>query len=100
MALRTNIQREDDERGGRYVATIEGSAGEGELTYRRSAPGIIIANHTGVPPALQGQGIAAQLVERLVADAQAEGFKIIPACSYVAAQKRRHPEWAGVFVGG
>ncbi len=100
MALKTHIHREDGAQGGRYIATIEGTAGEGKLVYRRSAPGIVIANHTGVPPAFQGQGIAAQLVERLVADAQAEGFKIIPACSYVAAQKRRHPEWASVFVNG
>ncbi len=34
------------------------------------------------------------LVEALIEDARSEGFKIIPTCSYVAAQFDRHPEWA------
>lgn len=93
------ISREDSERGGRYVANVEGADGIGELTYRRSAPDTIVANHTGVPQSLQGKGIAAQLVERLVADARVEGFKIVPACSYVEAQRKRHPDWADAFVG-
>lgn len=93
------ITREDSEQGGRYVARIEGAAGEGELSYRRTSPGTVVANHTGVPPTLQGKGIAAHLVEHLVADAKAEGFRIVPACSYVAAQLRRHPEWTEHFVG-
>ena len=67
MVLQVEIHREDTECGGRYIAKIAGAVGEGELSYRRSAPGVVIANHTGVPPTLQGQGIAAQLVEQLVA---------------------------------
>ena len=98
MVLQVQIHREENARGGRYIAKIDGAAGEGELSYRRSAPGVVIAHHTGVPPSLQGQGIAAQLVEALVADAQAEGFKITPACSYVAAQFKRHPDWADLHA--
>ena len=33
-----------------------------------------------------------------VADARAEGFKIIPRCSYVMAQARRHPAWSDVLA--
>ncbi len=98
MAIEVEITREDSERGGRYIAKVAGFAGEGELTYRRSSPGVVVANHTGVPSSMQGQGVAGKLVERLVADARAEGFKIVPACSYVAAQRKRHPEWAELFV--
>ena len=92
------ITREDSEGGGRYVAKVEGATGIGELTYRRRSADVVVANHTGVPASLQGKGIAAQLVERLVADARAEGFRIIAACSYVAAQRKRRPEWADAFV--
>ena len=38
--------------------------------------------------------MAARLVEAMVADARTEGFRIVPACSYVEAAFRRHPEWA------
>ena len=43
---------------------------------------------------MAGRGVAAKLVEALIADARAEGFRIVPACSYVAAAFARHPEWA------
>jgi predicted GNAT family acetyltransferase len=96
--MQIEISREDHADGGRYIAAIEGFAGQGELAYRRSSALVVVAHHTGVPASLQGQGIAGKLVERLVADARTEGFKIVPTCSYVAAQRKRHPEWADVFV--
>ncbi|EGY80862.1 GNAT family N-acetyltransferase [Peptoniphilus indolicus] len=45
--------------------------------------GKIDAQHTIVRPAMEGQGLAGELVKRLIADARAEGKKIIPTCSYV-----------------
>jgi len=45
---------------------------------------------------LRGRGIAGALVERLVADARREGFKVVPQCPYVVAQFDRHPDWADV----
>ncbi len=47
-----------------------------------------------MPPDIGGQGVAARLVEALVADAREMGFRIEPACSYVAAKFDEHPEWA------
>jgi uncharacterized protein len=66
---------------------------EAELTYRHLDDGNIVADHTGVPPAFRNAGVAMQLMKALIADARSEGFRIVPACSYVAAQFRRHPEW-------
>ncbi|WP_226781819.1 GNAT family N-acetyltransferase [Oceaniglobus trochenteri] len=91
------IRRETGTTRGRYVLEQDGA--EAELTYSIVAPDHIIADHTGVPHAFRGQGIAAKLVARLVSDAQAEGVKITSRCSYVTAQARRHPEWADVFTG-
>ena len=51
-----------------------------------------------VPPEARGSGVAMKLVERLVADARAQGFTVVPACSYVDAAFRRHPDWADVLA--
>jgi Predicted acetyltransferase len=82
---------------GRYVIRKDGE--EAELTYSITTPTLIIADHTGVPDAFRGTGAGLALVQRLVADARAEGVKIVPLCPFVNAQRRRHPQWADVFQG-
>ena len=57
----------------------------------------MIADHTEVPDSFRGTGAGLALVTRLVADARAEGFKIMPLCPFVNAQRKRHPEWADAF---
>ena len=71
---------------------------EVEIT-RAGGPGVAVAHPPGGPRSRRGEGVAARLVERLVADARAQGFKIVPSCSYVDAQRKRHPEWADLFAG-
>ncbi len=78
---------------GEYQARIAGTATCGRLTYVRRGD-VLTAQHTLVPPEIGGRGIAAKLVEALMADARAHGWKIVPECSYIAAAFRRHPEWA------
>ena len=80
---------------GRYVYRVNGM--EAEMTFAITASGDMVIDHTGVPRPLEGQGIAAALVLRGVADARAAGRKIVPLCSYVAAQFRRHPEWSDLL---
>lgn len=48
--------------------------------------------HTEVAPALQGQGIAAALVQAALDHARAHGLRVQPRCSYVHAYLRRHPQ--------
>jgi predicted GNAT family acetyltransferase len=91
------ITREETPTHGRYRAEIGGATAE--LTWKALGP-IRVADHTFVPPALRGHGIAMQLVEALVADARSQGFTIEPQCSYVEAAFRRHPEWADLRAGG
>jgi predicted GNAT family acetyltransferase len=92
------VEREDSGTAGRYVIHLAGTD-EAEMTYRRQGADTLIVDHTGTPPAYRGQGIAQLLVDRLIADARAEHFRIVPLCSYVAAQFRRHPEWADLLAG-
>lgn len=91
------IQREDGPTRGRYFIRLAPGA-EAEMTYRRSGDGPMIIDHTGVPPAFEGRGIAAKLVNAAIADARSEGFKITPVCSYVVAQFRRHPDWTDLLA--
>lgn len=89
------IEREVESSRGRYVLRTGGH--EAELTYSIASPRLIIADHTGVPEALRGDGAGRALVERLVADAMEEGVKIVPLCPFVNAMRRRHPEWNDAF---
>jgi uncharacterized protein len=52
-----------------------------------------IFTHTEVPAADEGRGTGASLVRAALDDARKRGFKIVPACSFVAAFVRRHPEY-------
>lgn len=92
------IRLERGETGGRYV--MPRGDEEAELTFSIATPQLVSADHTRVPESFRGTGAALALVERLVADARAQGFKIVPECSYVEAQRRKHPDWADVFSGG
>ena len=93
MTEHFTVEREDGAARGRYVIRLpEGR--EAELTYGRQDATTLVADHTFVPPEMRGKGLAELLVERLIADARSEGNKIVPLCSYVALQFRRHPDWA------
>jgi predicted GNAT family acetyltransferase len=91
-----DIAREVTGSKGRYVIRREGE--EAELTYSIASPTLVIADHTGVPDSFRGTGAGAALVARIVADARAEGFRIMPLCPFVNAQRKRHPEWADAFA--
>ena len=95
-----SITLEDGARRGRYVARLARIDAEGELTFTRRGPAMISADHTGVPEALEGRGVAAALVDHLVADARTRAFKVIPICPYVRARYEKHPEWRDVFTVG
>ncbi|WP_102222913.1 GNAT family N-acetyltransferase [Acidimangrovimonas sediminis] len=79
---------------------MERGGEEAELTFSIASPQLVIADHTSVPDAFRGTGAGLALVERLVADARAQGFRVVPLCPFVNAQRQRHPEWEDVFSGG
>lgn len=97
MSANFIIEREQNPGRGRYVVHLPDGS-EAELTYLNRDPHTIIAEHTGVPPDFRSSGLALKLVERLIADARQENLKIVPACSYVAAQFRRHPDWSDLLA--
>jgi predicted GNAT family acetyltransferase len=52
-----------------------------------------VFHHTEVPPADEGKGNAARVLKAALDDTRRHGLKIVPACSYVVAYVRRHPEY-------
>lgn len=85
-------------RSGRYVGRIDGVDGEAELAFTVRGPSTISADHTEAPASMRGTGAALALVEHMIADARANGFKIVPLCPYVVAQVRKHPDWGDVIA--
>lgn len=73
----------------RFECDVPG--GPALCVYRRQGD-LLLLTHTEVPPALEGRGIAAALVKATLDWARAEGLRVRPLCSYVAAYMRRHPE--------
>jgi predicted GNAT family acetyltransferase len=70
-----SITHDDQGSHGAYHATVAGEAAEGLLTWREASPGVVVADHTLVPTAIGGRGVAARLVEALIADARAAGVE-------------------------
>ena len=84
--------------GGKYVAKPADSDVTGYLEWEPQSAvredEVRVATHTIVPGEIGGRGIAAQLVERFVADAREQGFRIVPQCSYVEKKFDENPDWA------
>lgn len=49
--------------------------------------------HTEVPLELEGQGIASDLVKKVLADIQQKELKVVPLCPFIDKYIKRHPEW-------
>ena len=62
--------------------------------------GRYLLDHTEVPEALRGQGIAAKLARVALDHARDENWKIVPACSFIERYIQRYPEYAGLVVDG
>ena len=69
-----------------------GAAGQLALCSYHRTGDLLVLNHTEVPAALQGHGLAALLVAAALAWAREQGLRVRPSCSYVATDMRRHPQ--------
>lgn len=64
-----------------------------ELDYR-IRDGVITFTHTGVPRALEGNGIGSLIVRAGLDYARQQGYKVVPLCSFVDAYMQRKEEYA------
>ena len=88
------IRHEPDAR--RFV--IERAGGTGVITYRELAGRVLDLDHTFVPRALRGGGIASQLAEHALNYAREHGYRVIPSCPFVATFIERHPQHRDLLV--
>ena len=91
------ITLEETSTGGRYVIKLSDGA-EAYMTFQNLNTDTIIVDHTFVPNQFRGRNLALKLVKRGISDARANGIKIVPQCSYVATQFRRHPDWSDLLA--
>lgn len=91
------ITRINEATHGTYRVDLPGVERPAVLTWHARGDARV-ADHTFVPDEMRGQGIAQKLVEALIEDARETGFTVVAQCSYVAAQFRRHPEWADLLA--
>ena len=73
---------------------------DGQITFvrYRRADGVVMLDHAEVPRELEGRGIGGELVAATLDALRAEGAKVIPRCSFVAAYLRRHAKEYGDMV--
>ncbi len=74
----------------RYVGLVDGAVATA-LDYADDGR-VVSMTRTVTNPPLRGRGLAAQIVERAVDDAAAQGRLVRPMCWYVAEWFDRHPE--------
>ncbi len=83
-----------DEKARRFQVETDGILSVLEYSLNNR---VMTIEHTRVPPAVGGRGIASDLTRAAFAFAREQGLKIIPACSYAATWAKRHPEVAGLL---
>jgi predicted GNAT family acetyltransferase len=83
----------DNAQKSRFEIEIDGHRA---LADYRIADGVMDLYHTESPPALAGRGVGSKLIRTALISARAQGLKVRPTCSFVAAYLKRHPEFADI----
>jgi uncharacterized protein len=80
----------------RFTADVDGATAF--ISYREARVSVLDFEHTYVPPAARGGGIASQLTAHALRFARDGGYKVMPSCPYVAAYIDRHPEYRDLLA--
>ena len=63
------------------------------VQYRDKGDGRVCLIHTEVPQALEGRGIGSSLAKGVLEAVRAEGWTVVPQCTFIANYIDRHPEY-------
>ena len=86
---------EHEPEAGRFSVVVDGAR---SLLQYRLQDGVMRIVHTEVPTELSGHGIAADLMRAALDHARANGWRVVPACSYAQAFMQRHPDYADLLA--
>ncbi|MEZ5853405.1 MAG: GNAT family N-acetyltransferase [Hyphomicrobiaceae bacterium] len=79
----------------RFEMQVEGRVAF--VAYRRG-DGVITLDHAEVPRELEGKGIGGKLVRATLDAVRAEGLKVVPRCSFVAAFINRNAAYQDLLA--
>ena len=82
-----------EEEANRFVVKDAEGNEAGEVTYSRAVDGMLIIDHTGVDDTHRGQGLAEQIVDKVVEKAKKEDLKIMPLCPFAKKQFDEKPAY-------
>ncbi|MBF6623414.1 MAG: N-acetyltransferase [Pseudomonas stutzeri] len=80
-----------DEEQQRYVLEINGQL-LGFAQYHEEGDRQIFT-HTEIDDSLSGKGMGSMLVRESLDDARQRGKRIVPACEFIGAYVKKHPDW-------
>lgn len=79
----------------RFVINTDGE--QSVLDYQLEGD-VMTITHTGVPSSLSGRGLAAEMTLAAFETARAEGWRVVPACSYAASWVQKHAEFKDLLA--
>ena len=85
----------DNPSQGRYEMAVDNDVAF--VTYRRT-DGVVTMLHAAVPSRLSGRGIGTTLVRGALELVRAEGSRVVPLCSFVAAFIDRNVEYQDLLA--
>ncbi|MFD2045240.1 GNAT family N-acetyltransferase [Ornithinibacillus salinisoli] len=80
-----------------YIGETE-ERSKAEITFNEQDGSVIVIDHTYVADDLRGQGVAGELVDRVVSYAREHGKKINPECSYAKSKMEKTSTYRDVLV--
>jgi hypothetical protein len=87
----------DEPAGARYELFVDGELA-GFATYRRR-DGVMTIPHAEIEPRFEGRGLGGRLARFALDDARRHGWRVVPACPFVASYIERHPEYSDLVAG-
>ncbi|MBM6613777.1 N-acetyltransferase [Desemzia sp. RIT804] len=86
------MDKEFKKEGTAFVLHNEAGKKVAEIHYQETDEDYVIADHTVVDESLRGQGIAEQLLDKLVTEMEKEHKTIYATCSFVIWKFQKNPD--------